>query len=801
MKLSNRFILYIACLLFPISVFSQWEEVQTIPQQFINNYWLEVFFLPQNPNYAWICGFNGMLLRSTDRGNTWSGSQIPYAGQLESIIFLNERVGYVVSVGSSGGDVRYSRLYRTDNGGVSWRDVSPRTDVSFWGTYFINENQGVLVGGFCTDRYFFKTTDGGNSWTYQVHYDNFSINDSKLSDIVLYDNGTGYAVSSGMLWQTLNYGTSWSMITKIKANNWHEELSILKNSILVPYDYSCAGSQARGGAVFSSDFGKNWIQRDFPTACYGSFLLNDSTGWVCGLDRSIYFTKDYGKTWTPKFCGISPGAHLDDLYFLDDTTGWVVGNGVYKYKPITDTINPKISADKVQLCAGDYAIIKANLNYQNLIWNTGETTQQIVVNKPGVYYLKSSTNECDSGTSNSIEITLMPKSNLTFNNNALYEACDGDSVLVSINSPINNITWFDGDNNTSRYFNTNGWKSFAWTDTTGCIYYDSVNVNIIAMPIAALQDSFNITLCTGKKHTVISNSTPQEVDWYDADNNQLIASGANSIELDKSANIYVIAKNILGCADTSQIYSYNIDFENDYFELVSFNNLDTAYFDSLYTKDISCLDVYIKNNSSKQVTLSKLSLNGNFAFSIPQSQLPLQFAPNEIKPISICYSPTDFGKQNDTLRLIDLCSEKIIFLEGYGKIWSNSVDTKCGLSITIATRDFGNKTIFSTSYPYPNPTKSTINIDYTFEESDALGGIDKGNSANLEIPEISFELIDLLGKKVPNANFQINKSILNKNNLTETGNYKIQINTLNRGFYNLIISVGEQKIKYNIIVQ
>ncbi|MFN3781675.1 MAG: WD40/YVTN/BNR-like repeat-containing protein, partial [Candidatus Kapaibacteriota bacterium] len=92
-----------------------WEKVQNIPPPFSNNYWLDVFFHPSNPNYGWICGFNGMIIRTTDGGNTWRGTTIN-AYHLESVHFPTLQVGYVSGV---------EGIFKSTDGGATWFDITP----------------------------------------------------------------------------------------------------------------------------------------------------------------------------------------------------------------------------------------------------------------------------------------------------------------------------------------------------------------------------------------------------------------------------------------------------------------------------------------------------------------------------------------------------------------------------------------------------------------------------------------------------------------------------------------------------
>ena len=72
----------------------RWEKVTAIPQPYINTYWLDVYFLPSNPDYGWVCGFNGHVIRTNDGGKNWTGSTVPGGGQLESIHFPSAKIGY-----------------------------------------------------------------------------------------------------------------------------------------------------------------------------------------------------------------------------------------------------------------------------------------------------------------------------------------------------------------------------------------------------------------------------------------------------------------------------------------------------------------------------------------------------------------------------------------------------------------------------------------------------------------------------------------------------------------------------------
>ena len=134
---------------------AQWEEVQ-LPAPYNRGYYLDVFFLPTNPLYGWACSIEGYIIRTTDGGTTWQGSQIPNAF-LEYVQFLTPQIGY--ASGEAG-------VFRSTDGGRSWQDISPfdPNREKGWGSYWINQREGLyFVGGCATGlQGFFRTTDAGH---------------------------------------------------------------------------------------------------------------------------------------------------------------------------------------------------------------------------------------------------------------------------------------------------------------------------------------------------------------------------------------------------------------------------------------------------------------------------------------------------------------------------------------------------------------------------------------------------------------------------------------------------------------
>ena len=395
LKLTRILLTLVVAMLFAAQPsFSQrWEKIE-LNEPFASNYWLDIFFLPSNPQLGWVCGYKSMILRTMDGGLTWSGTTVEPTGtvQLESIHFPTQSVGY-----TSGS----KNIYRTLNGGATWQNITPDSVSSLWGCYFINADTGTVIGSGCgtLKQQFFSTTNGGTTWKRFLG----SVSNSGLTDLILDPAGNGYAVSSQWLWKTLDTdsGKIWQPYMQTGSMTWHEEITHVKHSFLIPCaGTTCTGSNNvddGGGMRFSTNDGTDWSNYSTVKHNYGSFLLSDSSGWVCGLGAQMYYTSDYGQTWDLRNCGITQ--NLDDTYFINDTTGWVVGDkAIYHltsaYRSITksslnygDACFPGVKNDTL------YVKISSFFQAYGTIQLTGTDKDEFRILEPGYSFIAPA---CDS---------------------------------------------------------------------------------------------------------------------------------------------------------------------------------------------------------------------------------------------------------------------------------------------------------------------------------------------------------------------------------------------------------------------
>src|SRR5690606_10995241 len=93
-------------------------------------------------------GGNGLFLKTTDGGVTWTSSFINPYTNLTGLHFISPDVGYVNNAGG---------IYRPEDGGMSWtvQNISPLTIIHQ--IKFANDTLGYALG----DNGIYKTTNGG----------------------------------------------------------------------------------------------------------------------------------------------------------------------------------------------------------------------------------------------------------------------------------------------------------------------------------------------------------------------------------------------------------------------------------------------------------------------------------------------------------------------------------------------------------------------------------------------------------------------------------------------------------------
>ncbi len=302
---------------------------------------------------GWLAN-GGHLWKTTNGGRDWDPLLLsdPNAEEIvvniQDVQFLNSQTGWML---------RLTGLFVTEDGGRTWsrRDVSQLQHqrgelqaINFTGSGKVGWAAGglfVSTGGKVTEApnnaisadsnailegAIFRTDDVGRTWQRQ----STPRTTYRITDLYFLGEQRGLAVGQSSVFYTHNGGETWA------EGNFKEECvnkRYLENYEYRPVAAALVGSDLAwlsfndGRLAKSTDGGQTWCdllssENSWDRKTYGGFFselyFTDALrGWGLKADGSLHETKNGGKTWGE----VDVNAKFDDMFFLSDGSGWVVG--------------------------------------------------------------------------------------------------------------------------------------------------------------------------------------------------------------------------------------------------------------------------------------------------------------------------------------------------------------------------------------------------------------------------------------------------------------------------------------------
>ncbi|HEY8958809.1 gliding motility-associated C-terminal domain-containing protein, partial [Chitinophaga sp.] len=175
----------------------------------------------------------------------------------------------------------------------------------------------------------------------------------------------------------------------------------------------------------------------------------------------------------------------------------VMKSGCITIDTVKVSVNPppdiSLSRD-TSICPDQSIMLTVNSNGGRIRWLTGETSNSIVVNKPGGYWVAVSRDNCV--VRDTVNVRMKPA--LTMDLGPDRNICPGGSITIDGTNPdAVSYLWNDGDPNPVKQITQAGRYKLAVMDKY-CqrVFMDSVNVNITGLPVINL--GRDTTLCKGE---------------------------------------------------------------------------------------------------------------------------------------------------------------------------------------------------------------------------------------------------------------------------------------------------------------
>ena len=264
---------------------------------------------------VWLSGRDGVVVRTTNGGTTWTASTVPGADtlQLRDIHALDDQTAWALSIGPGAS----SRIFKTTTGGASWRTTFVNQEpggfldcFSFW-----DAQHGLAFSDSIEDGHYILTTnDGGETWQ--------RVPPSRLPDAA---EGEGSFAASGTCVTTRGRGLAWVgtgnasparvLRTEDRGVSWSEasvpvvsgeaaglaSVAFRTDAIGVALGGDIARQDSLADTVArTTDGGRTWTRGGrlpFTGAAYGAVYVPGSDALVAVGPRGVALSRDDGETW------------------------------------------------------------------------------------------------------------------------------------------------------------------------------------------------------------------------------------------------------------------------------------------------------------------------------------------------------------------------------------------------------------------------------------------------------------------------------------------------------------------------
>ena len=206
------------------------------------------------------------------------------------------------------------------------------------------------------------------------------------------------------------------------------------------------------------------------------------------------------------------------------------------------TVNPipvvNLGNDTI-ICAGDSITLNAQNSGFNYKWNTGESSQSIVITSNGNYEVEVFDEiGCADTSAMTLKVNDLPLVNL--GNDTVI--CEFQSVILDAKNTGFSYSWNTGLTTQTIVVDQTGMYSVEVSDSIGCSRSDEVEVTVNPIPVVNLGN--DTIICAGESITLNAQNSGFNYKWNTGESSQ-------SIVITSNGNYEVEVFDEIGCADTS----------------------------------------------------------------------------------------------------------------------------------------------------------------------------------------------------------------------------------------------------------
>lgn len=427
--------------------------------------WHDVSMLSANLMY--MIGYNGttgLFARSTNGGTSWSRISLG-AGKMYGLHFITADSGWAVGEGG--------KIVFTSDSGNTWTPQTSGTTNDLWSIDI--KGSIIHIGG--SNFSYLRSINKGSSWSLQT---NLQPGGGAYKAIFMSSTNIGYIRGAASMLKTIDGGANWTMVAATPVSGGAEKIGLFFINDTIGYTAqkfnkifkTYVGSEGCSYAEFSISV-NNICPDKNKQILFGAvdLLINSAGNWLNTAYEWYVDGNLFGNQQVSNYTFNNSGmyevllvAHstqlIPDLCPADTAFDTV----------FVKTLTPISLPDDTLACGA--ITLNAGGTYSDFLWSTLETSQTIVVNGSGDYWVFALDQGCNVYKEFSVTI---PTPDPNFPDQ--MTACN-EIILDAGNIVSGNYLWSTGGTTQSINVFTSG--SY-WVEVTdqGCSNSDTVDVTIL----------------------------------------------------------------------------------------------------------------------------------------------------------------------------------------------------------------------------------------------------------------------------------------------------------------------------------
>ena len=323
----------------PSSYSKYWKELTNFPETTGRND--DICFI--TPEKGWAINNQGRLYKTENGGETWRLQFQKEDSFFRTVVFADSLNGWLGTIGLDEKDLYSSDsiiLYETRDGGEHWKPskIAGAYPTGLCGLQKVNEKVIVGCGRVRGPSYFVKTMDQGKTWT------SLDLSDKAGSLIVphFFDEQNGIMIggttrdkenSKALILSTADGGATWKKLFESSQTGEYCWKIVFPSENIGYVSIQRNVDDGNFHFLKTEDKGKTWKEMEYAKRHYftqGIGFVNEDVGWIGGSSSyGTYETIDGGKSWKSV---PEFGKGLNKFQFFGDTLGYATGKKIYKFE-------------------------------------------------------------------------------------------------------------------------------------------------------------------------------------------------------------------------------------------------------------------------------------------------------------------------------------------------------------------------------------------------------------------------------------------------------------------------------------